>query len=70
VRQDVWTVDADGTNRQRLTDGTGTNLMPYWGADGRVYFISDRDGHECVWSARADTAPKTFTAETDEREAH
>jgi TolB protein len=69
-RQDVWTVDADGTNRQRLTDGSGSNLMPFWGADGRVYFVSDRDGHECVWSVKADGAPKTFTAETDEREAH
>ena len=69
-RQDVWTVDADGGNRQRLTDGGGSNLMPYWGPDGRVYFVSDRDGHECVWSVRARGGPKTFTAETDERDAH
>ena len=62
-RQDVWTVDADGANRQRLTDGSGSNLMPFWGGDGRVYFISDRDGRECVWSVRADAAPKTFTAD-------
>jgi Tol biopolymer transport system component len=67
-RQDVWTVDADGGNRQRLTDGSGSNLMPFWGADGRVYFISDRDGHECVWSVRADAGPKTFTADTKDRE--
>ena len=69
-RQDVWTVDADGGNRQRLTDGGGSNLMPFWGTDGRVYFVSDRDGHECVWSVRAEAGPKTFTAETDERDAH
>jgi TolB protein len=69
-RQDVWTVDADGTNRQRLTDGSGCNLMPFWGNGGRVFFISDRDGHECVWSVRADVPAKTFTAETDERDAH
>ena len=53
-QQDVWTVDGDGSNRQRLTDGNGTNLSPYWGADNRVYFISDRGGAECVWSVRAD----------------
>ncbi|HEX8915929.1 MAG TPA: hypothetical protein VF796_26515 [Humisphaera sp.] len=53
-QQDIWTVDADGGNRQRLTDGNGMNLSPYWGADNRVYFISDRGGAECVWSVRAD----------------
>jgi TolB protein len=69
-RQDVWTIDADGGNRQRLTDGGGSNLMPFWGADGRVFFVSDRDGRECVWSVRADAGPKTFTAERDDRDAH
>ncbi|HSU66028.1 MAG TPA: hypothetical protein VLJ39_04120, partial [Tepidisphaeraceae bacterium] len=29
-RTDVWVVNADGTERQRLTDGVGTNLMPFW----------------------------------------
>jgi Tol biopolymer transport system component len=67
-RQDVWVVDADGANRQRLTDGSGSNLMPFWGSDGRVYFISDRDGHECVWSVRADGGPRTFTADTKDRD--
>lgn len=57
-RTDIWVVNADGTERQRLTDGTGTNLMPYWAGD-RVYFISDRGGAECVWSARAQVA-KSF----------
>ena len=65
---DVWTVDADGGNRQRLTDGTGSNLMPFWAADGRVYFISDRDGHECVWSVKADGPGRTFTADTRDRD--
>jgi Tol biopolymer transport system component len=55
-------VDAEGANRQRLTDGTGENLMPYWAADNRVYFISDRGGSECVWSVRAEPG-KLFTAD-------
>ena len=29
-QQDVWTVNADGTNKHRLTDGNGTNLSPFW----------------------------------------
>jgi TolB protein len=51
-RTDIWIVNADGTNRQRLTDGTGSNLMPCWSGD-RIFFISDRGGSEVVWSARA-----------------
>ncbi|HSU69203.1 MAG TPA: hypothetical protein VLJ39_20125, partial [Tepidisphaeraceae bacterium] len=57
-RTDIWVVNADGTERQRLTDGTGTNLMPFWSGE-RVFFISDRGGAECVWSARALSA-KSF----------
>jgi Tol biopolymer transport system component len=54
-RTDIWIVNADGTNRQRLTDGTGSNLMPCWSGD-RIFFISDRGGSEVVWSARAEPA--------------
>jgi TolB protein len=62
VQQDVWTVDADGGNRVRLTDGNGTNLSPAWAADHRVYFVSDRGGNESVWSIRAEPVD-TFTAQ-------
>jgi len=61
-RTDIWIVNGDGTDRQRITDGTGTNLMPYWGADNRLYFISDRGGAECVWSARAEPS-RVFLAD-------
>jgi TolB protein len=60
-QQDVWTVDADGANKHRLTDGNGTNLQPAWAADNRVYFISNRGGNESIWSVRADIVD-TFTA--------
>jgi hypothetical protein len=55
-QQDVWIIDADGGNRHRLTDGTSTCLTPYWAADNRVYFVSDRGGHENVWSVRTQPA--------------
>ncbi len=55
-RQDIWTVNADGTDRHRITDGKGVYATPDWASDGRVYFVSDRGGSECVWSARADAA--------------
>ena len=60
-QQDVWTVDADGGNKHRLTDGNGTNLQPSWAADNRVYFVSNRGGNESIWSVRAD-AVDTFSA--------
>jgi Tol biopolymer transport system component len=53
-QQDVWVIDADGGNRHRLTDGNGTNLSPCWASDNRVYFVSDRGGHENVWSVRTE----------------
>jgi Tol biopolymer transport system component len=65
-QQDVWTVSADGTNRQRLTDGNGQYLTPFWGSDNRVYFVSDRGGAETVWSVRAHEAATAIVR--DERE--
>jgi len=62
-QQDIWVIDADGTGRRRITDGYGTNLMPYWAADGRIYFISDRGGTECVWSTRVENEDTTLAGE-------
>src|SRR5262249_45838052 len=57
-QQDVWTVNADGSNRHRVTDGNGLNISPVWGVDNRIYFVSDRGGSENIWS----TQVETFTA--------
>jgi TolB protein len=50
--QDIWSINADGGDRRRLTDGNGVNLSPVWASDNRVFFISDRGGTESVWSVR------------------
>lgn len=63
--QDVWVVAADGSSRQRLTEGRGLNLSPFWAADNRVYFISDHSGHENIWSVHVD-GTKTATAANGE----
>lgn len=62
-QQDVWIMDADGTNRRRLTDGRGANLMPWWGADNRVYFVSNRNGKECIWSVGVGQLPATVAVD-------
>ena len=66
---DIWSIEAEGSNRQRLTDGHGSNLMPFWAADNRVYFISDRGGIECVWSVRAEQTRNITTVAAPKKEA-
>jgi TolB protein len=66
-QQDVWVINVDGSNRQRLTDGSGVNVAPYWSSDGKVYFVSDRGGTECVWSANAPTPGAQRVLATDDK---
>ncbi|MBL0921109.1 MAG: PD40 domain-containing protein [Phycisphaerales bacterium] len=47
---DLWMVNADGSARTRLTGGEFSDLMPEWGPDGRVYFVSNRVGTGNIWS--------------------
>jgi Tol biopolymer transport system component len=61
-QQDIWVVASDGSARRRLTDGNAVNLSPSWAVDNRIYFISDRGGHDNIWSMRVDGASHTGTA--------
>lgn len=41
---EVWIANADGTDAEKLTDGTGRSAGPAWSPDGqRIAFSSDRD---------------------------
>ena len=43
---EIYVMDADGNNQQRLTDNDFYDLHPSWSPDGkRIVFISYRDGH-------------------------
>lgn len=53
---DVWCAAADGSASVNLTSGMASNLSPYWGRDGRVYFVSDRAGQENIWSVSTERA--------------
>ncbi len=52
---DVWVVAADGLGKKRLTDGHTANTSPVFSQLGRVFFTSNRSGHENIWSLELDT---------------
>ena len=60
---DLWMVNADGSNRIRLTGGEYADLMPEWGPDGRVYFVSDRAGLGNIWSLTPERSIQTAAFE-------
>jgi len=47
---DIWMMSADGRGRVRLTDGFDLNSGPAFSMDGRIFFGSNRSGHENIWS--------------------
>ncbi len=53
---DLWMCAIDGSSRVNLTTGRSVNLMPAWGADSRIYFVSDRAGIENIWSIGTEKA--------------
>lgn len=59
--QDIWVINADGSGRKRMTEGSGVNVSPFWNKE-TIYFISDRGGHENIWSLSADTTPSAVPA--------
>lgn len=58
-RGDVWVMRADGASPMQLTDGAGTHFSPAFGADGRVFFTSLRNGAESIWSVKPLLVPIT-----------
>jgi TolB protein len=75
---ELWMVDAAGNNRVALTGGKFVNLMPSWGPQNRIYFVSDRGGIENIWSmdtgkvialARTNTGPNSAVASSTSKSA-
>ena len=50
LKSDLWIVNIDGSGRANLTGGRFVNLMPSWGHNNRLFFISDRGGRDTIWS--------------------
>jgi TolB protein len=47
---DLWMADLNGNTRISLTSGVAVNLMPAWGPDNRLFFVSDRGGNDNIWT--------------------
>ncbi len=42
---DIWVMDADGSNKTALVTGSGDNVRPHWSPDGNyIAFSSSRGG--------------------------
>jgi TolB protein len=53
---ELWISSLDGASSIQVSGRAGTNVMPTWGRDGRIYFVSDRSGSENIWSVSTERA--------------
>ena len=64
IFQDIWVMNADGTNQTRLTVNAAFDAFPEWSPDGtKIAFTSDRDEVDDIWVMDADgTDPVRLTS--------
>jgi TolB protein len=61
---DVWTIDADGTDLTRLTNSPEPDFDPSWSPDGtQIAFRSERSGEPEIWIMNADGTGRRRLAE-------
>ncbi len=61
---DLWVIGVDGTGRTALTNGRYRNMQPTWSRTGRIFFVSDRGGSDCLWSVSSASAGTQFSTGT------
>jgi len=66
---DLWTVNADGTNKAQLTSDSQANLRPSIASDGTIAFISRRTGDWHIWLMNNDGSNQRQLATGDTRES-
>ncbi len=55
MADDVWVHDFKTGATENLTNNEAQDIIPMWGADNRVYYISDRDGRMNLYSTDVTT---------------
>lgn len=63
---EIYVVNADGSNPQRLTDSPTDDGLPTWSPDGRlIAFVTNREGNWAIWATTLDgsTQRKLFDME-------
>ncbi len=50
---ELWMADLNGSARIKLTGGPALALMPTWGPNERVFFVSNRSGLDNIWAVNA-----------------
>ena len=62
---EIYVMNADGSNPVRLTSDGHSNGVPDWSPDGRIVFASDRDGNFEIWVMNADGTGLTQLTHTE-----
>jgi len=58
--QEIWLMDADGSNPTQLTNVPGNDRWPMWSPDGtKIAFHSSRSGNYEIWVMNADGSGQT-----------
>ena len=50
MADDVWIFDFKTGKTENVTNNPSQDICPMWGADNRIYFVSDRDGRMNLFS--------------------
>ena len=64
---DIYSVQVDGSEPVRLTDGPGSDTQPAWSPDGtQIAYVHSKDGNYDIWLMNADgSEPKPITSGPD-----
>ena len=64
--QDIWIINADGTNKRQLTNDVAMDVNPFITADGRrIVFSSNRTGINQIWRMNIDGSDQRQLTQTE-----